>query len=46
MGFLSDKPYTAITAHIERYTTEEYEEDDVAEVVELVDIIRIRGSVG
>jgi hypothetical protein len=46
MGFLSDKPYTAITAHIERYTSDDYDEDDVAEVVDLVEIIRIRGSVG
>jgi hypothetical protein len=46
MGFLSDKPYTAITAHIERYTSDDYDEDDVAEVVDLVEIIRIRGNVG
>lgn len=42
MGFLSDKPYTAVTATIERLTEENYNEDDYSEIVDLVDIIRIR----
>jgi hypothetical protein len=43
MGLLSDhKPYTAVTANIERLTSAEYTEDDVVEIIELVEIINIR----
>lgn len=43
MGLLSDnKPYTAVTANIERLVSEEYPEDDVVEIIELVEIINIR----
>lgn len=42
MGFLSDKPYTAITANIERLVKSEYEEDDVCELPDLMEIIILR----
>lgn len=43
MGFLSsDKPYTAVTSTIEQLCTREYEEDDVADMVELMEIIQLR----
>lgn len=42
MGFLSDKPYTAVSSTIERLTDETHDDDDFSEIVELVDIIRIR----
>lgn len=43
MGLLSDnKPYTAVTANIERLTSSEYPEDDIVEIIELVEIINIR----
>jgi hypothetical protein len=41
MGFLSDKPHTAVTTSIEMLTSEQYDIDDVADVVELLDIIKI-----
>lgn len=44
MGFLSDKPYTAVSSTIERLTEEQYDVDDVAEIVDLVEIINIRAT--
>ncbi|KAK9462032.1 uncharacterized protein V1516DRAFT_673574 [Lipomyces oligophaga] len=40
MGFLTDHPYTAITVTIDRLVTDQYEEDDVAGVFELIENIR------
>ncbi|EME50101.1 hypothetical protein DOTSEDRAFT_68838 [Dothistroma septosporum NZE10] len=40
----SKKPYTAITALIDRYTSEQYDEDDISGVIDLVDVIRIQES--
>lgn len=43
MGFLSsDKPYTAVTSTIESLCGRDYEEDDVADMVELMEIIQLR----
>ncbi|KAG5360863.1 Protein lsb5 [Yarrowia sp. B02] len=43
MGFLSsDKPYTAVTSTIESLCGRDYEEDDVADMVELMEIIHLR----
>lgn len=42
MGFLSDKPHTAVTTTIEQLTSDRYDEEDVADVVELLDIITIQ----
>lgn len=43
MGFLSDnKPYTAVTSTIDRLTTDQYEIDDISEVVELIEVIKIQ----
>lgn len=44
MGFLSDKPYTAVSSTIDRLTEDNYDEDDLSEIVELVEIINIRAS--
>ncbi|KAF2398881.1 hypothetical protein EJ06DRAFT_558050 [Trichodelitschia bisporula] len=38
------KPYTAITVHIERLTGEEYEENDLSGIVDLVEVIRIQDT--
>lgn len=42
MGFLTDKPYTAVSSTIERLTGSQYPEDDVGEIVELLDVITIQ----
>lgn len=42
MGFLSDKPYTAVTSTIDRLTGPTYEIDDIDEMVELLEIIKIQ----
>lgn len=42
MGFLSDKPYTAITSNIDRLVKSEYEEDDVSELPDLMEIVVLR----
>lgn len=44
MGFLSDKPYTAVSVTIERLCEESYDEEDFSEIVELVDVIKIRAT--
>ncbi|KAK7202468.1 hypothetical protein BZA70DRAFT_270014 [Myxozyma melibiosi] len=41
MGFLTDHPYTAITVTIDRLVTEDFEEDDVAGVFDLIETIRL-----
>lgn len=38
------KPYTAITVQIDRLTSEQYEEDDIGGIIDLVDVIRIQDS--
>lgn len=38
------KPYTAITVQIDRLTSEQYEEDDISGIIDLVDVIRIQDS--
>ncbi|KAF2171362.1 hypothetical protein M409DRAFT_63677 [Zasmidium cellare ATCC 36951] len=40
----SRKPYTAITVQIDRLTSEQYEEDDIGGIIDLVDVIRIQDS--
>ncbi|CAN6623467.1 LAS seventeen-binding protein 5 [Trichomonascus vanleenenianus] len=47
MGFLSDnKPHTAITETIERLTSERYDEEDLSEIVDLMELITLRPAVG
>ncbi|KAK9467571.1 hypothetical protein V1512DRAFT_261490 [Lipomyces arxii] len=41
MGFLIDHPYTAITVTIERLVSDQFEEDDVAGVFDLIETIRL-----
>ncbi|KAI9835891.1 MAG: hypothetical protein M1819_001789 [Sarea resinae] len=38
------KPYTAITVQVERLTSEQYEENDIAGIVDLVEVIRLQAS--
>jgi len=38
------KPYSAVTVHIERLTGEEYEENDLSGIVDLVEVIRIQDT--
>lgn len=38
------KPYTAITVQVDRLTSEQYEEDDIGGIIDLVDVIRIQDS--
>ncbi|KAI5817798.1 hypothetical protein BZA77DRAFT_261930 [Pyronema omphalodes] len=38
------KPFTAITVHIERQTSEEYAENDVGGIPELIDVIRLQDT--
>lgn len=38
------KPYTAITVQIDRLTSEQYEEDDISGVFDLVEVIRLQSS--
>ncbi|KAF2764241.1 hypothetical protein EJ03DRAFT_332021 [Teratosphaeria nubilosa] len=42
--FREKKPYTAVTVQIDRLTSEQYEEDDVGGIIDLVDVIRIQDS--
>lgn len=38
------KPYSAITVQVDRLTSEQYEEDDVSGIVELIEVIRIQSA--
>ena len=38
----SSKPYTAVTVSINRLTSEQYEDDDLSGLVDLIEIIRIQ----
>nr|POE64947.1 protein lsb5 [Quercus suber] len=38
------KPYSAVTVQIDRLTSEQYEEDDISGIIDLVDVIRIQAS--
>jgi hypothetical protein len=38
------KPYTAITVQIDRLTSEQYEENDIGGIVDLIEVIRIQES--
>ncbi|KXT14725.1 hypothetical protein AC579_6381 [Pseudocercospora musae] len=40
----SRKPYSAITVQVDRLTSEQYEEDDISGIIELVEVIRIQDS--
>lgn len=40
----SRKPYTAITVQIDRLTSEQYEEEDVSGIIDLVEVVRIQES--
>ncbi|KAK9457776.1 hypothetical protein V1511DRAFT_490802 [Dipodascopsis uninucleata] len=42
MGFLTDHPYTAVTVTIDRLVTDEYDEDDLSGVFELIEAIRLQ----
>ncbi|PGH07791.1 hypothetical protein AJ79_06179 [Helicocarpus griseus UAMH5409] len=38
------KPYSAITVHIDRLTSEQYEVDDSSGIVDLIEVIRLQSS--
>lgn len=38
------KPYTAVTVQIDRLTGEQYDEDDIGGIPDLVEVVRIQGS--
>jgi hypothetical protein len=38
------KPYSSISVHIERLTSEHYDEDDLAGIPDLIEVIRLQGS--
>ncbi|EMC99762.1 hypothetical protein BAUCODRAFT_119337 [Baudoinia panamericana UAMH 10762] len=40
----SKKPFSAVTVQIDRLTGEQYEEDDVSGIIDLVEVIRIQES--
>ncbi|ODQ64424.1 hypothetical protein NADFUDRAFT_52750 [Nadsonia fulvescens var. elongata DSM 6958] len=42
MGFLSEKPYTAVSSSIEAMTRHDSEQEDIVEIIELLDIIRLQ----
>ncbi|KAK4579857.1 hypothetical protein LTR86_000058 [Recurvomyces mirabilis] len=42
--FRDKKPFTAVTVQIDRLTSEQYEEDDVGGIIDLVEVIRIQSS--
>lgn len=42
--YLQKKPYSAVTVQIDRLTSEQYDENDVAGIVDLVEVIRIQES--
>ncbi|KAK9352416.1 hypothetical protein V1523DRAFT_414102 [Lipomyces doorenjongii] len=44
MGFLTDHPYTAITVTIDQLVTDQFEEDDVAGIFDLIETIRLSPS--
>ncbi|KAL7276397.1 hypothetical protein RUND412_000601 [Rhizina undulata] len=40
----SKKPYSAVSVHVERLTTEEYDEHDLSGIPELIEVIKIQDS--
>ena len=44
MSQIQKKPYTAISVYIDRLASEEYEEDDLSGIPDLVEVIRIQSS--
>lgn len=44
MGFLTEHPYTAITVTINDLVTDEYEEDDLTGLFELIETIRLSAT--
>ncbi|EEY21835.1 VHS domain-containing protein [Verticillium alfalfae VaMs.102] len=42
--FAQKKPYSAVTAYIERLTSESYEEDDLSGIIDLVEVIKLQST--
>lgn len=40
----TQKPYSAITLHIDRLTSEEYDIDDSSGVVDLIEVVRLQAT--
>ncbi|PNS14958.1 Protein lsb5 [Sphaceloma murrayae] len=43
-GGSSAKPYTAVSVQIDRMTGEQYEEDDLSGLIDLIEVVRIQAS--
>lgn len=41
---LQRKPYSAVSVQIDRLTSEQYEEDDLSGIIDLIEVIRIQSS--
>ena len=41
---LQKKPYSAITVQVERLTSEQYDEDDVSGIPDLIEVVRLQSS--
>lgn len=42
--YLQKKPYSAVSVQIDRMSSEQYEEDDLSGIVDLIEVIRIQPS--
>ncbi|KAM0331463.1 hypothetical protein ACHAQA_003139 [Verticillium albo-atrum] len=42
--FAQKKPYSAVTAYVERLTSESYEEDDLSGIIDLVEVIKLQST--
>ena len=41
---IQKKPYSAITVQVERLTSEQYDEDDLSGIPDLIEVIRLQGT--
>lgn len=41
---LQKKPFTAVTVQIDRLTSEQYDGDDMAGIVDLIEVIRLQAE--
>lgn len=42
--FAQKKPYSAVSVQIDRMTSEQYEEDDLSGIIDLIEVVRIQSS--
>lgn len=41
---LQKKPYSAVSVQIDRMTSEQYEDEDLSGIIDLIEVIRIQSS--